>query len=252
MRHCDEWMAGRASSPSIEDGGQDAHPTGNLSDRRKRLLRCARNDSLSPLVTEELRSPEVLCHALSARNAIMPCHVPNNLARNLNTSPVAGRVSRGRHTITGVQRSPQSGAGLFCPRGTRGRNGAGRHVHDTVGEIVFSLLGAASDPGLLMVTTKYRREEVGKSLFFGARGIMGRVVAVAGLGFTIFYVRTGGLARGIAPILQTRSRQPVDFIRLRLAGSVLFLRIPGSAEEAEAIGARTALIPVRTQNVRTG
>ena len=46
-------MVGQASSLSTKDDGQDAHPTGNLSAYRKRLLPCARNDSLSPLITEE-------------------------------------------------------------------------------------------------------------------------------------------------------------------------------------------------------
>ncbi len=54
--HCEEQIVGQASCLSIMDDGQDAHPTGNPSGaQRKRLLRFARNDNLSPLITECLR-----------------------------------------------------------------------------------------------------------------------------------------------------------------------------------------------------
>jgi len=49
-------MVGQASSLSIRDDGQDARPTGNLIFDvvpRDAGLRCARNDNLSPHVTEE-------------------------------------------------------------------------------------------------------------------------------------------------------------------------------------------------------
>ena len=45
-------MVGQASSLSIRDDGQDARPTGNLWCMR--LLRSARNDKLSPALTEGL------------------------------------------------------------------------------------------------------------------------------------------------------------------------------------------------------
>ncbi len=46
-------MVGQASSLSISDDGQDAHPTGNPRSCKKRLLRSARNDHLLPRVIEE-------------------------------------------------------------------------------------------------------------------------------------------------------------------------------------------------------
>jgi hypothetical protein len=54
-------MVGQASSLSIKDDGQDAHPAGNLSTARKRLLRFARNDSHSPF------GRKLCCHLLGHR-----------------------------------------------------------------------------------------------------------------------------------------------------------------------------------------
>jgi hypothetical protein len=52
-------MVGQASSLSIKDDGQDAHPTGNLSGQRARLLRYARNGSLFRPLTDGVREKAV-------------------------------------------------------------------------------------------------------------------------------------------------------------------------------------------------
>lgn len=164
----------------------------------------------------------------------MPRHGPNNLARNPYTSSVAGRVSCSRHNIAGLQRFPQFGAGLFCARDACRRTGAGWHVNYSVGQIVFSLPGAASDSGLSLVSTQSRWKEMGESLFFAAGGIMGRVVSVAGVGFVLFYVRAGGHTGRNDPILSARRHRPADCGGLRVTGGVLFQHIPGSAEKADS------------------